>query len=204
MQNLEWYLADLKSSGKNRIETVEKILTDMFIRLVRIYPRLSLFGADLYHHAHCMKQYICLYDIKFRDKSCESPLVNDKQLVWQIMLVKIEVDLNSGEGFELSVMRDSVNKKLAECCSSEQMNNREVEVLLQIHFGSRLAYWYSHKANKSILCFSSDSCSAQTLAETIQNSDHVNECVKKLRDCFLGYNFGLEDSFCDATALRDV
>ena len=34
MQNLEWYLADLKSTGKNTIETVEKSLTDMFIRLV--------------------------------------------------------------------------------------------------------------------------------------------------------------------------
>ena len=40
MQNLEWCLADLKSTGKNTIETVEKSLTDMFIRLVRIYPCL--------------------------------------------------------------------------------------------------------------------------------------------------------------------
>ena len=40
MQNLEWYLAELKSTGKNTIETVEKSLTDMFIRLVRIYPCL--------------------------------------------------------------------------------------------------------------------------------------------------------------------
>ena len=40
MQNLEWYLADLKSTGKNTIETVVKKLTDMFIRLVRIYPCL--------------------------------------------------------------------------------------------------------------------------------------------------------------------
>ena len=42
MQNLEWYLADLKSTGKNTIETVEKSLTDMFIRLVRIYPCLEM------------------------------------------------------------------------------------------------------------------------------------------------------------------
>ena len=42
MQNLEWYLADLKSTGKNTIETVEKSLTDMFIRFVRIYPCLIL------------------------------------------------------------------------------------------------------------------------------------------------------------------
>ena len=45
MQNLEWYLADLKSTGKNTIETVEKSLTDMFIRLIRIYPCLICQGA---------------------------------------------------------------------------------------------------------------------------------------------------------------
>ena len=31
MQNLESYLADLKSTGKNTIETVEKSLTDMLL-----------------------------------------------------------------------------------------------------------------------------------------------------------------------------
>ena len=47
MQNLEWYLADLKSTGKNAIETVEKSLTDMFIRLVRIYPCLLV---EMYYY----------------------------------------------------------------------------------------------------------------------------------------------------------
>ena len=46
MQNLEWYLADLKSMGKNTIETVEKSLTDMFIRLVRIYPCLEIMQQE--------------------------------------------------------------------------------------------------------------------------------------------------------------
>ena len=52
MQNLEWYLADLKSTGKNTIETVEKSLTDMFIRLVRIYPCLQLM-TDIVTTAEC-------------------------------------------------------------------------------------------------------------------------------------------------------
>ena len=45
MKNFEWYLADLKSTGKNTIETVEECLTDMFIRLVRIY---NLIGGNCY------------------------------------------------------------------------------------------------------------------------------------------------------------
>ena len=44
MQNLEWYLADLKYTGKNTIETVQKSLTDTFIRLLRIYS--CLYMAD--------------------------------------------------------------------------------------------------------------------------------------------------------------
>ena len=51
MQNLEWYLADLKSTGKNTIETVEKSLTDMFIRLVRIYPSLYHFPDYIHRYS---------------------------------------------------------------------------------------------------------------------------------------------------------
>ena len=48
MQNLDWYLADLPSTGKNTIETPEKSLTDMFIRLVSMYPFLIAEG-DFIH-----------------------------------------------------------------------------------------------------------------------------------------------------------
>ena len=63
MQNLKWYLADLKSTGKNTIETVEKSLTDMFIRLVRIYPCLllgipqSMTGRERYKKKVSSKQF---------------------------------------------------------------------------------------------------------------------------------------------------
>ena len=57
MQNLEWYLADLKSTGKNTIETVEKSLTDMFIRLVRIYPCLILsLSQTISSHIHVISK----------------------------------------------------------------------------------------------------------------------------------------------------
>ena len=58
MQNLGWYLADLKSTGKNTIETVEKSLTDMFIRLVRIYPCLRLVTRLLFQDLSAMTLFI--------------------------------------------------------------------------------------------------------------------------------------------------
>ena len=174
---------------------------EVYLRTCDLQDINSVFGADLYYHEHCMKQYIRLYDKKVKDESCESS-TNDKQLVWQTMMVKIECDMKRGEGFELSLIRDSVNNKLAECGSSEQMNNREVKVLLEKHFGNRISFSYPQNANKSVMCFTSDTCSAETLAETIRNAEPVKECAKILRDCLLEYDFGLEDRFCDASDLR--
>lgn len=41
------------------------------------------------------------------------------------------------------MIRDSVNNKLAECGSSEQMNNRGVKVLLEKHFGNNFIFMSS-------------------------------------------------------------
>ena len=117
-------------------------------------------------------------------------------------MVNIESDMNRGEGFELSVIRDSVNNKLAECGSSEQMNNREVRVLLEKYFGNRISFSYPQGANKSLICFTSDTCSAETLAETIRNAEPVKDCANILRDSLLEYDFGLEDRFCGASDMR--
>ena len=72
MQNLERYLADLKSTGKNTIETVEKSLTDMFIRLVRIYPCLVVILK-----AHLNSQRSCVTNMK-RIKPTRRVLVREK------------------------------------------------------------------------------------------------------------------------------
>ena len=85
MQNLEWYLADLKSTGKNTIETVEKSLTDMFIRLVRIYP--CLYSA---HHqgARSIKtsawdsELIYLSDLAYQRKLASFALRQLSSAVW--------------------------------------------------------------------------------------------------------------------------
>ena len=49
-------------------------------------------------------------------------------------MFKIELDLKSGDGFELSIMRDSVNKMFIECGNAKLMDNREVKVLIEKHF----------------------------------------------------------------------
>ena len=45
-------------------------------------------------------------------------------------------------------------------------------------------------------------CSAQNLAETIQNTDFIAKCTTKLLDCLFEYDFGLKDRFCNASELR--
>ena len=75
-------------------------------------------------------------------------------------MIELEFNLKSRDGFKLSVIRDSVNKKLIECGNEELMNNREVKVLLEKHFGNKTKLSYSQKVNTSLLCFLSDVCSA--------------------------------------------
>ena len=84
MQNIEWYLADLKSTGKNTIETVEKSLTDMFIRLVRIYSCLSVWysigfqTSDYYnrteHGPHEQKPYSGFLQLSDHSFTCSITL----------------------------------------------------------------------------------------------------------------------------------
>ena len=86
MQNLEWYLADLKSTGKNTIETVEKSLTDMFIRLVRIYPCLKLVLSILdiaKHTAKCVlsRLRILSYQLEPRTAQDSSLSAGGNQLI---------------------------------------------------------------------------------------------------------------------------
>ena len=82
------------------------------------------------------------------------------------------------------------------------MDNWEVKVFLGKNFGNKIKFLYSHKVTKSLLSFSSDVCSAQNLAETIRNTDFIAKYARELQNCFLGYDFGLEDRFCDASELR--
>ena len=65
MQNLEWYLADLNSTGKNTIETVEKSLTDMFIRLVRIYPCLNTLSVRNCSFSLLFLFYLLFFNVSY-------------------------------------------------------------------------------------------------------------------------------------------
>ena len=59
------------------------------------------------------------------------------------------------------------------------MNNWEVKALIEKNFENKMKLLYSHKVKKSLLCFLSDACSAQKLAETIWNTDFRAKCTTK-------------------------
>ena len=75
-------------------------------------------------------------------------------------MIEIELYLKSVNEFKLNVIRDSINKKLIEFDNEDLMDNREVKVLLEKHFGNKTKLSYSQKVNTSLLCFLSDVCSA--------------------------------------------
>lgn len=54
------------------------------------------------------------------------------------------------------------------------------------------------------MCSAADACDVQSLDETICNTDLLKDCCVMLRECLLDYDFGLEDSFCDASDLKNA
>ena len=82
---------------------------EVFTRTCDLQDAQSVFGADLYCHKLCIRDYLIKYDRACKDKS--STKSDCKQKAWLDVAEQLETRLSKGEGFELSYIRDCVNEK---------------------------------------------------------------------------------------------
>lgn len=66
-----------------------------------------MFGADFYYHKDCMTTYLYKYDTRDR---APKPEVSRKRLTWNEIADELEQGIKDGKGYELSVIRDKLNK----------------------------------------------------------------------------------------------
>ena len=173
------------------------IQDDVYTRTCDLQDVNSVFGADLYCHKICVNRYIQKYEREFSRKSNERHR-SCKQKAWSDVVCHIEMGLCNGEGYELSYVRDIMNKKLE---SENTVSNREVKVLLMCHFGDNIRFSRPKQLTKSVMFFGNN-VTAETMAETIRNADPVRECALLLRQSLLETDFDLNDRFCDASDLE--
>lgn len=170
----------------------------VYIRTCDLQDEQFVFGADLYCHSTCVRNYLSKYD-RAKRKSGENPPMNAKKRAWLTVMPEIETGLRSGNGYELSYVRDCINSELN---SDIKVQNREVKVLLTEKFGSELSFSQPKQANKSQMFFSTRVTTADKLAETIRSTDPIRECAETIRQCLLKMDFDLDDRFCDANDLE--
>ena len=164
----------------------------VFIRTCDLQDPCGVFGADLFYHKDCMTKYLYKYDS--RDKASQ-PKVSEKMRAWNQVAKELEEGLKSGKGYELSVIRDRLNS----IEENSDFRNRDVKVFLMDQFGGKIDFTYPSAVNKSIMVFSVPN---NVLADHIRSVDPVQVCASAMRKALNDYDFGLEDSFCDAQDLK--
>lgn len=183
--------------AKKFLEATVFLQDYVYSRTCDLQDEHSVFGADLFCHKLCIRNYIAKFD-RAKAKSGESQPMNAKKRAWFTVMPEIETGIRNGDGYELSHVRDRINSELN---SDIKVNNREVKVLLTEHFGSDISFSQPKQVNKSQMFFSR-TVTAENLAETIRSTDPIRQCAETIRQCLLELDFDLQDRFCDANDLE--
>ena len=201
MQQIELFLTAIKCriSESNRalsfLAATNFFQDSVFTRTCDLQDPHSVFGADLYYHRECMTKYMYQYDTRAKDMV---PKLTSKQLAWNQVVPELEQGLNSGKGYDLSVIRDHLNSIDALC----KFRNRDVKIFLMNQFGDEINFTYPESMSKSLMVFKVSNKGASGLAEQIRSVDPVQVCASMIRDSLDQYDFGLQDRFCDAQDLK--
>ena len=157
----------------------------VFTRTCDLQDLYAVFGADLYYHKECMGKYLHHYESQ---RKTSKPKNSEKKLAWNMIAMELEQGLKNGKGYELSSIRDHLNKINDKC----NFRNRDVKVFLLNQFGSEIDFTNHSAANKSMMVFSAPST---LLAEHIRSVDPINMCATLIKNTLNDYAFNLEDSF---------
>ncbi|KAG1654561.1 hypothetical protein GQR58_024934 [Nymphon striatum] len=180
------------------LEATVFLQDDIYTRSCDLQDVNGVFGADLYCHKYCINRYIQLYGRRKSKNDKETP-ISSKLQAWSKVIKDIDIGLNKGEGYELSHIRDSINKHLD---PDGSVRNKKVKVLLVNHFGDKIGFFQSKQVTKSAMCFSK-SVSTEHLVNTIRATDPIRESAELIMQSLKEVDFDLEDRFCNANAFID-
>lgn len=179
------------------LEATTYLQDEVYTRTCDLQDETAVFGADLVCHKVCIRKYILDYERTRENSNADQP-TNEKLKAWSHVATDIEKGLNQGEGYELSHIRDCMNKVMT---SGSCVTNRDVKLFLVNHFGDKVVFSYPRQKNKSIMCFSR--CVTPTsMAETIRTTDPISLCAKQIKQSLQEVDFDLQDRFCDANDLE--
>ena len=171
----------------------------VFTRTCELQDEHSIFGADLYYHRNCMQNYLHKYESLSKEEIDNTEL-NVKQAVWSEAQELLEKGFKTGNGYELSVIREFMNEKLKQ--NGMILSNRDIKLFLLNQFGDDIDFAYSDNQRKSMMVFSVRNVNSQDLAEKIRSIDPLKVFASRIREELSAFDFQLNDRFGDAEDLR--
>lgn len=199
------YLTSEKKRPKKCLEASVFFLDEVYTRTCDLQNINSVFGADLYCHKECINKYLFTYDreIARTDSSAETAFSGRKK-AWADVLETVKTGLSKGEEYELSYVRDFMDKYLeSENAESRPIvRNREVKIPLTNHFDDQISFLLPKQVNKSVMFFSK-TVNLNGVAERIRGSDPIKQCVEQMWLSLLYVDLDINDRFCDAANLKE-
>ena len=166
-----------------------------------------VFAADVMYHGNCMNKYIqkALRQLervsRYNTEADNAFDATEKEIVSQVFeKLCSKLDLDS-RGYEVSDCCAQVNKSLSTFKNVECINNRQLKNLLIEKYGNQIGFTYPRKRNDSQMFYSLN-IKSKDLAEQLQSNDFAEEFAKLFRKELIGFDFGLEDSYCDGDDLK--
>ena len=128
---------------------------------------------------------------------CDCSTDNDSNIIegFNSVISKMELVHNA---YTISACRDMINSKLI----GEDIDNRKVKTLLIQQFGEDICFTYPRDQSIS-QGFFLRTIGTSDVVETIRNSNPIKECAEVLKEECRGYDFGLDESFCNASDLKN-
>ena len=193
-RDLTKYRISESNRATSLLEAANFSQDDIFGRICDLQDEHAVFGADLYYHKPCLTLYLQKFEHASRSTG-EPPELNSKQRAWGDIASELDEGLKSGNGYELSAIRDQLNRLVDD---EHQFRNRDVKIFLLRYFGNSIDFTCPDKARKSLMVYSVPFNRADVLAERIRSIDPIQVCASVLRQSLDSHDFDLDDRFGDA------
>ena len=164
----------------------------------------SVAAGDFYCHKACYNRYVKPpEDSESKHESAQSKVQSLKIILFQRAIPYINKILESGDCCTMSDITEFTNSLIEEGeVLTSKLRNRDMKDFIISKYGDTIIITANARANESDIFYSSRITAADLLVK-LKNQNLMREAGLQLAKDFDEVDFGLEDSFCDSTELKE-
>ena len=138
------YRVSEKCRAENLIEAAFFLQDNVYTKISDLDTSQKVFGADVFYHDNCLKQY----ELAKTPKTNQGTDRSTKCHIFQKYISFIRATIEWGNGISLSEIRDLINSN-----DDIVLKNNELKNFLEEEFNDKIQFCESDKKNQSSLFF---------------------------------------------------